>query len=136
MGKRFYKIKNPITGHWESPKDYDKPVVPVLPIAKLMTSDGYKAFKTISVIDDPRDLNFGFGSPGGRGIPGLFDNVKARFKEAILRYVARDWLTESDLAEIGLEKMSTKLDGLKFPTKLTEHNVERKVERTREKFNF
>jgi len=33
------------------------------------------------------ELALDFVSPGGRKIPGLFDNVKARFKEAIGHYV-------------------------------------------------
>jgi len=135
MGKKFYKIRDPITGWWHSPKDFDKPVSRS-PLAKVMTSNGDKAIKTLGVIDDPGELELGFGSTNGRKIPGLFDNVRARFKEAIAHYVARGWLTEADLAEVGLEKIETKLDGFKFPTRVTEHTNKRKVERTREKFDL
>lgn len=135
MGKKFYKIRDPITGYWHSPKDFDKPV-PLLPLAKVMTSNGDKAFKTLGMINDPSELALEFGSTNGRKIPGLFHNVRARFKEAIAHYVARGWLTDADLAEVGLEKIETKLDGFKFPTRITEHNVKRKVERSREKFNL
>ncbi len=135
MGKKFYKIRDPVTGYWHSPKDFDKPV-PVLPLAKIQASDGDKGFRSIDIINDPSDLDLGFSSPDGRRIPGLFDNVRARFKEAIAHYVARGWLTEADLAEVGLERMSTKLDGFKFPTRLTEHTVKRKVERSRENFEL
>ncbi|MBA7706603.1 hypothetical protein ES703_115458 [subsurface metagenome] len=135
MGKRFYKIRDPVTGYWHSPKDFDKPV-PALPLAKIQASDGDKGIHTIGLINDPTELELEFGSPDGHKIPGLFQNVKARFKEAIAHYVGRGWLNEADLAEVGLEKMSTKLDGFKFPTRLTEHTNKRKVERTREKFNL
>ncbi len=135
MGKRFYKIRDPITGYWHSPKDFDKPI-PLLPVAKVMTSNGDKAFKTLGVINDPSELALEFGSTDGHKIPGLFTNVRARFKEAIAHYVARGWLTEADLADVGLEKIETKVGGVKFPTRITEHTNKRKVERTREKFNF
>jgi len=135
MGKKFYKIRDPVTGYWHSPKDFDKPVS-VLPLAKVQASDGDKGIKTIGIINDPSELALEFGSPDGHKIPGLFQNVRARFKEAIAHYVARGWLTEADLAEVGLEKMSTELDGFKFPTRVTEHTVKRKVERSREKFNL
>ncbi|MBA7695192.1 hypothetical protein ES703_103814 [subsurface metagenome] len=135
MGKKFYKIRDPVTGWWHSPKDFDKPV-PTLPLAKVMTSNGDKAIKSLGVINDPGELALEFSSPDGRKIPGLFDNVRARFKEAIAHYIGKGWLTDADLAELGLEKMSTKLDGFKFPTRLTEHTVKRKVKRSREKFNL
>ncbi len=135
MGKKFYKIRDPVTGYWHSPKDFDKPVS-ALPLAKVMTSDGDKAFKTLNVINDPGELDLGFSSPDGRRIPGLFNNVRARFKEAIAHYIARGWLSDADLAELGLEKTSTKLDGLNLGTRVTEHTVKRKVERTREKFDL
>ncbi len=133
MGKKFYKIRDPVTGWWHSPKDFDKPV-PVSPLAKILASNGDKGIHSVGIINDPSELVLGFGSTNGRKIPGLFDNVKARFKEAIAHYIARGWLTEVDLAEVGLQKMATKVGGLKFPTRLTEHTVKRKVERTREKF--
>ncbi len=135
MGKIFYKIRDPITGWWHSPKDFDKPV-PTSPLAKMLASNGDKGIHSVGIINDPSELELEFGSPDGHKIPGLFHNVRARFKEAIAHYVARGWLTEADLAEVGLEKMSTKLDGFKFPTRLTEHTVKRKVERTREKFDL
>ncbi len=135
MGKKFYKIRDPVTGWWHSPKDFDKPVA-TSPLAKVMTSNGDKAIHAVGVINDPSELALEFGSTNGRKIPGLFHNVRARFKEAIAYYVARGWLTDADLAEVGLEKMSTKLDGFKFPTRLTEHTVKRKVERSREKFDL
>ncbi|MBA7530717.1 hypothetical protein ES705_22927 [subsurface metagenome] len=135
MGKKFYKIRDPITGWWHSPKDFDKPV-PLLPLAKVMTSNGDKGIHSVGIVNDPSELALEFGSAGGHKIPGLFENVRARFKEAIAGYVARGWLTEADLAELGLQKMETKLDGFKFPTRLTEHTVKRKVERTREKFEL
>ncbi len=135
MGKRFYKIRDPVTGWWHSPKDFDKPV-PVFPLAKVMTSNGDKALKTLDVINEPGELALEFSSPGGRKIPGLFDNVKARFKEAIGHYVNRGWLTDADLADLGLQKMETKLDGFKFPTRIKEHTNKRKVERSRENFEL
>ncbi|MBA7643808.1 hypothetical protein ES703_51541 [subsurface metagenome] len=135
MGKKFYKIRDPITGYWHSPKDFDKPVSP-LPLAKVMTSNGDKAFKTLGMVNDPSELALDFVSPGGRKIPGLFDNVKARFKEAISHYVGKGWLTDADLADLGLQKMETKLGSFKFPTTIREHTNKRKVERTRENFEL
>ncbi len=88
------------------------------------------------MVNDPGELDLVFSSPDGRKIPGLFGNVRARFKEAIAHYIAKGWLSEADLAELGLEKMSTKVGGFKFPTRLTKHTVKRKVERTREKFDL
>ncbi|GAI69155.1 unnamed protein product [marine sediment metagenome] len=92
MGKKFYKIRDPVTGWWHSPKDFDKPVE-TSPLAKVMTSNGDKAIKTLGLINDPGELGLEFSSPAGHKIPGLFDNVRARFKEAIAHYVARGWLT-------------------------------------------
>ncbi|MBA7640312.1 hypothetical protein ES703_47977 [subsurface metagenome] len=135
MGKKFYKIRDPVTGWWHSPKDFDKPVE-TSPLAKVMTSNGDKAMKTLGVINDPGELELEFSSPGGRKIPGLFGNVKARFKEAIANYIGRGWLTDDDLADLGLEKMETKLGSFRFPTRITEHNNKRKVERTRENFDL
>ncbi|MBA7615178.1 hypothetical protein ES703_22456 [subsurface metagenome] len=135
MGKRFYKIRDPVTGWWHSPKDFDK-TVPTLPLAKVMTSNGDKAIKTLGVINDPGELELEFSSPDGRKMPGLFDNVKARFKEAIARYIAKGWLTDADLADIGLEQMVIKVGGLSLPTKLGEHKKKRKQEGSREKFNL
>ena len=134
MGKkRFYKIRDPVTGYWHSPKDFDKPIAR-LPLAKVQTSNGDKGFHSIGVINDPSELSLEFSSPDGRRFPGLFDNVLARFKEAIAHYVAAGWLTDTDLADLGLEKIGTKLGVFNFPTTVREHTVERKVERTREDF--
>jgi len=130
MGKKFYKIRDPITGWWHSPKDFDKPVA-VSPLAKILASNGDKGIHSVGVIDDPSELALEFSSTNGHKIPGLFENVRARFKEAIAYYIARGWLTEADLAEVGLEKIETKLDGFKFPTTVKEHTIKRKVERTR-----
>lgn len=136
MGKRFYKIRDPITGYWHSPKDFDKPV-PILPLAKVMVSNGDKGIHSIGIINDPGELALEFGASDGRKVPGLFDNVRARFKDAISAYLVMGWLTDADLAEIGLEKMTTKADGLgPFPTTLRTHSVKRQVERTREKFEL
>ncbi|GAI72858.1 unnamed protein product, partial [marine sediment metagenome] len=41
MGKKFYKIRDPVTGYWHSPKDFDKPI-PLLPLAKVQASNGDK----------------------------------------------------------------------------------------------
>ncbi len=133
MGKRFYKIRDPVTGYWHSPKDFDKPVA-LSPLAKVMTSNGDKAFKTVGIINDPGELALEFGSADGHKIPGLFDNVKARFKEAITHYMERGWLSETDLAEMGLERKVTKIGGLVFPTRLGEHNIKREQEGSTEKF--
>ncbi len=133
MGKKFYKIRDPVTGYWHSPKDFDKPV-PLLPLAKVQASNGDKGIHSVGVINDPSELSLEFGSANGHKIPGLFDNVKARFKEAIARYVAKGWLTDKDLAELGLEKKVIKLGGLDFQTGLGEHNNRRKQEGSSKKF--
>ncbi len=135
MGKKFYKIRDPVTGYWHSPKDFDKPV-PLLPLAKVQASNGDKGIHSIGVINDPGELALEFSSTNGHKIPGLFANVKARFKEAIANYVAKGWLTDADLAEIGLEQKVTKIGGLAFPTRLGEHNIKRKQEGSSEKFNL
>ncbi|MBA7641238.1 hypothetical protein ES703_48914 [subsurface metagenome] len=136
MGKkRFLKVRDPITGWWHSPKDFDKPVA-TFPLAKIMTSDGDKGMHSVGVIYDPSEFDLTFRSSDGREIPGLFHNVRLRFKEAIAHYVAQGWLTNEDLAELGLEKIETKLGSFKFPTTVREHTVKRKVERTREDFRL
>lgn len=135
MGKKFYKIRDPITGWWHSPKDFDEPIA-FSPLAKILASDGDKGIHSIGVINDPAELNLEFGSTNGHKLPGLFANLRARFKEAIVHYLAKGWITDADLAEMGLERKVTKIGGLAFPTKDTIHTVKRKVERSREKFTL
>ncbi|GAI67661.1 unnamed protein product, partial [marine sediment metagenome] len=134
-GKKFYKIRDPVTGWWHSPKDFDKPV-PVSPLAKVMTSNGDKAIKTVGIVNDPSELALEFGSTNGHKIPGLFANVRARFKEAITYYMNKGWLSDTDLAEMGLERKVTKIGGLVFPTSLGEHDNKRKQEGATEKFKL
>ncbi len=133
MGKKFYKIRDPVTGWWHSPKDFDKPVA-TSPLAKILTSNGDKGIHSVGIINDPGELGLEFGSTDGHKLPGLFDNVKARFKEAITHYMAKGWLTDADLAGIGLEKIVTKVGGLSLSTRLGEHNNKREQEGSSEKF--
>ncbi|GAI97383.1 unnamed protein product [marine sediment metagenome] len=46
----------------------------------------------------------------------------------------RGWLSDTDLAEMGLERKVTKIGGLVFPTRLGEHNIKREQEGSTEKF--
>ncbi len=133
MGKRFYKIRDPVTGWWHSPKDFDKPAA-TSPLAKILTSNGDKGIHSVGIINDPGELGLEFSSTNGHKIPGLFDNVRARFKEAISHYLDKGWLTDTDLAEMGLERKVTKIGGLVFPTRLGEHNIKREQEGSTEKF--
>lgn len=135
MAKKFYKVKDPISGFWHAPSTFDKPVVP-LPLAIIQTSNGDKGIHTIASINDPSELNLQFGSTNGHKLPGLFANLKRRFKEAIVYYLVRGWLTDADLAEMGLERKLTQVGGLTFATRNTIHTVRRKVERSREKFRL
>jgi hypothetical protein len=133
MSKKFYKIRDPVTGWWHSPKDFDKPAE-TSPLAKVLASNGDKGIHSVGVINDPSELALEFGSPDGHKLPGLFANVKARFKEAITHYMERGWLTDADLAEMGLERKVTKVGGLDLPTREGKVYQQRKLSGSSEKF--
>jgi len=135
MGKKFYKIRDPVTGWWHSPKDFDKPAE-TFPLAKILTSNGDKGIHSVGVINDPSELALEFGSTNGHKIPGLFDNVKARLKDAVAHYIDKGWLSDGDLADLGLEKMSTKLDGFKFPTIISQYEEQPNRKSTFEKLDL
>jgi len=134
MGKKIYKISNPLTGMWEAPSMYQRDISD-RPFAIVQESNGYKKIKKVDEVREPEKL-MDFKMDNGMGIPSPFRLVKGRLLSAVVHWIGKGWITGDDLAEVGLQKMETKLDGFKFPTAVKEHTIKRKVERTRENFNL
>jgi len=134
MGKKFYKISNPLTGMWDAPSNYQRDIKG-RPFAIIQESNGFKQIKKVGEVHEPEKM-LDFKLDNGMGIPSPFRLVKGRLLGAIKEWMDKGWITKDDLAGVGIDLMETKLDNFKFPTTVREHKVERKVERTREKFDL
>jgi len=134
MGKKIYKISNPLTGMWEAPSSYQKDISD-RPFAIIQESNGYKKIKMVGQVREP-DKMLDFKMDNGMGIPSPFKLVKRRLLSAVVNWIGKGWITRDDLAEVGLEPKETRVDGFKFPTRITEHTIKRKVDRSRESFNL
>jgi len=135
MGKKIYKIANPLTGLYDSPSLYANPKTG-RPFAIIQESFGYKGMRQVGEVRDPAEL-MDFKLDNGMGIPSPFVLVKRRLVKAVREWMDKGWITRDDLAAEGLEPLETRADGLgPFPTTLRTHTVKRQVERTREKFEL
>ena len=134
MGKKIYKISNPLTGMWDAPSNY-RTDIRGRPFAIIQESNGYKKIKKVGEVREPEKM-MDFLMDNGKGIPSPFKLVKWRLLAAVADWVVKGWISRKDLAALGLDLKETRLDGFKFPTTEREHKVERKVERSREKFDL
>ena len=134
MGKKIYKISNPLTGMWDAPSNY-RTDIRGRPFAIIQESNGYKKIKKVGEVREPEKM-MDFLMDNGMGIPSPFKLVKGRLLAAVADWVGKGWISREDLAAAGLDLKETRLDGFKFPTTEREHKVERKVERSREKFDL
>jgi len=134
MGKKIYKISNPLTGMWDAPSNYQTDIRS-RPFAIIQESNGYKKIKQVGEVREP-DKMLDFKMDNGMGIPSPFKLVKRRLLGAVVEWIGKGWITKDDLAEVGLEPKETRVDGFKFLTRISEHTIKRKVDRSREKFDL
>jgi len=135
MGKKIYKISNPLTGFWEAPSMYTKDLSD-RPFAIIQESFGASKMTQVGVVRDPL-VQMDFKMDNGMGIPSPFVLVKSRLVRVVREWMDKGWLTRDDLAAEGLAPLESRADGLgPFPTIERTHPVKRKKESTMEKFEI